>query len=204
MYRAILGAAFLIALAGAGPAHADEEIGNVAHIATGPYGQCYTRSVPLHARDPMVGAPRQQGHTEVYAVGDGGDTLVARHDWFSQTLFLSCRPGTDILLVRVGPWHRGHDPRPDHLAIAFYRGGELVRRYSTLDIAGDEPSDGRTISAYANVAASVSHYRVFSAGPEMVRRTVGKGSARREEWVITATTVDGRELVFDMATGDLM
>ena len=202
MRCATLRAVFLIALAWAATASADDELGNVAHVVDGPYGLCYARSVPLYGRDPFHG-PRQQGHTEIHVVGEGEDTLVERHEWFSQTLFLLCRPGTEILLVRVGPWHRGYDPRPDHLAIAFYRGGQLVRRYSTLDIAGDEPSGGGTLSAYANVAASVSHYRVFSAGPEMVRRTVGEGSARREAWVITATTVDGRELVFDMATGNL-
>ena len=202
MRRATLGLALLTALAWASPANADEEVGNVAHIADGPYGRCYARSVPLHGQDPM-GAPRQQGHTEVYAVGDAEDVLVQRYDWFSQTLFLLCRPGTEILLVRVGPWHRGHDPQPDHLAIAFYRGGQLVRRYSTQDIAGNARSENGGLSAHANVSASVSHYRVFDAGPEMVSMLIGDGPTLREEWVITATTVDGRVLEFDMATGNL-
>jgi hypothetical protein len=148
------GRALLIALAGvacASPALADQEASNVPHVAAGPYGRCYAKSVPRHIYDPD-GGPRQQGRTEVYRVEDPEDVLLQRYDWFSQVLFVRCRPGDETVVVRVGPWHRGHDPRADHLAIAFYQGGRLLRRYSTLDMAGEEEAEDGAFSRYRNVS----------------------------------------------------
>ncbi len=167
-------------------AAADQEASNVAHVAAGPYGRCYAKSVPRHLYDPE-GEPRQQGRTEVYRVADGADSLVLSFDWFAQQLFLTCLP--EVRIVRVGPWHRGHEARDDHLALAFYRGAELVRSYSTLEIAGGE------------VSASVSHYSVFREGPALTRVVRHEDAVFSEEWVVTATTVDGRALTFDPATG---
>ena len=199
------GMGLLIALVGLGhaaPAFADQEASNVAHVVAGPYGRCYAKSVPAHVYDPD-GAPRQQGRTTIFRVSNSEDVLVRRFDWFSQRIFLKCGVGDDTVVVRVGAWHRGHDPRADHLAIAFYKGGKLSRRYSTLDIAGDEKAGGGGLSKYRNVSASVSHYTVFTSGPEMVRITTNVGPVFRENWVIKAKTVDGRALVFDMATGEI-
>ena len=192
----------VIGLAFAAPALADEEASNVAHVVAGPYGRCYAKSVPTHIYDPD-GEPRQQGHTILYRVGDTRDVVEHRFDWFSQKLFLRCGPANDTLVVRIGPWHRGHDPRADHLAIAFYKGGTLLKRYSTLDIAGGEKAADSGFSKYANVSASVSHYTVFEAEPEMVKVTTNAGPVFTENWIIKATTVDGRALVFDMTSGEL-
>ena len=101
------------------------------------------------------------------------------------------------------PWHRGHNPRPDHLAIAFYRGGKLLKSYSTLDIAGAEKAQDIGLSKYQNVSVSVSHYTVFESGPTMIRVTTSEGSSFKDEWLISAKTVDGRQLIFDISTGDL-
>lgn len=171
---------------------ADQESSNVAHVAAGPYGRCYAKSTPRHVRDPER-APRQQGRTEIYRVNDPQDVLVTVYDWFSQRLFVKCGPGDNIAVVRVGPWHRGHVASPEHLALAFYKNGKLLKRYSTLEIAGREPD--------RNVAMSVSHYSVFRSEPEMVAETTQSGLVFTEEWTVRATTVDGRELVFDMNTG---
>ena len=200
-----LGHALLFAVIGiafAAPALADDEASNVAHVAAGPYGRCYAKSVPAHIYDPD-GEPRQQGHTTLYRVGEAQDSVEQRFDWFSQNLFLRCGPANDTLVVRLGPWHRGHDPRADHLAIAFYKGGTLLKRYSTLDIAGGEKAKDGGFSKYANVSASVSHYTVFEREPEMVKVTTNVGPVFTENWIIKATTVDGRALVFDMTSGDL-
>lgn len=200
-----LGRALLIALAGlacASPVSADQEASNVAHVAAGPYGRCYAKSVPRHLYDPE-GGPRQQGRTEIYQVGDPEDVLLRKYDWFSQTLFVRCRPGSGTVVVRVGPWHRGRDPRADHLAIAFYQDGRLIRRHSTLDIAGGERAEQGAFSKFKNVSASVSHYSVFASWPELTKITETVGSIFKEDWVIKATTVDGRVLVFDIETGEL-
>ncbi|MDH3703935.1 MAG: hypothetical protein OEU46_21785 [Alphaproteobacteria bacterium] len=186
----------------ANPASADDEAGNVAHVAAGPYGRCYARSIPRHIYDPDSG-PRQQGRTEVYRVGEPKDVLEQRYDWFSQTLFVRCRPGRETVLVRLGPWHRGHEPRADHLAIAFYRDGKLIRRYSTLAIAGGETAKDDALSKYKNVSASVSHYTVFAVPPKLTKITKTIGSTYKEDWMVKATTIDGRGLTFDIETGEM-
>ena len=199
------GRLFLIASLGlmiASPALADDEASNVAHVAAGPYGRCYAKSIPAHIYDPED-QPRQQGVTRVYRVGDPEDVLVHVYDWFSQRLFVRCGPGDDITVVRAGPWHRGHDAEADHLALAFYRGGKLVKSYSTLDIAGGEEATDGGISRYKNVSASVSHYTVFASGPERIKITSSDGPVYTESWHIVATTVDDRSLTFDMKTGEV-
>ena len=186
----------------ASSARADDEASNVAHVAAGPYGRCYAKSVPDHVYDP-VDEPRQQGRTMVYRVGKSQDELVQKLHWFAQRLFVRCGPASNFVVVRLGPWHRGHDPHADHLAIAFYQNGSLLKRYSSLDIAGDEKAQSGGLSTYRNVSASESHYTVFGSAPEMVKITTARGAIFEDNWVIRAKTVDGRVLTFDMATGDL-
>jgi hypothetical protein len=201
----ILGCALLTAIVGLAclnSALADQEASNIPHVVAGPYGRCYAKSVPRHDYDPE-GGPRQQGRTEVYQVDDPEDVFVQQYDWFSQVLFVRCRPGSEPVVVRVGAWHRGHNPRADHLAIAFYQGGRLIKRYSTLDVAGNEKAAEGAFSKYKNVSASVSHYTVFTSGPELTKITETAGSSLIEDWVIKATTIDGRALVFDIETGEL-
>ena len=167
----------LVAMAGlacASPALADQEASNVAHVTAGPYGRCYAKSVPKYIYDPQ-GEPRQQGVTSVYRVGDAEDVLVHVYDWFSQRIFVKCGPLDDIMIVRVGPWQRGHDPRTDHLALAFYRAGALLKSYSTLDISGAEAATDGGFSGYKNASASVSHYTVFASGPDMTKVTTSDG-----------------------------
>lgn len=186
----------------ANPAFADQEASNVTHVVAGPYGRCYAKSIPDHIYDPE-GAPRQQGRTEIYRVEDAQDVMVEVYDWFSQQIFVLCGPGNDVAVVRVGPWHRGHDPHPNDLALAFYDGGRLLKTYTTLDIAGNERSQNGGLSAYKNVSASVSHYSVFSSWPELVKITNVEESVFVENWVIRAQTIDERILTFDIASGEI-
>ena len=186
----------------ASSAVADNEASNVAHVVAGPYGRCYAKSVPDHVYDPED-EPRQQGRTMIYRVGNSKDVVVQRLDWFSQRLFVKCGPADGIVVVRLGPLHRGHEPRADHLAIAFYKEGKLLKRFSTLDIVSGEKTQNSSPAIYENVSASVSHYTVFDGVPEMVKITTARGSVFEDNWVIRAKTVDGRELTFDMATGNL-
>jgi hypothetical protein len=160
------------------PALADDEASNAANVAAGPYGRCYAKSMPEHIYDPE-GIPRQQGRTEIYRVQDSQDILLEAYDWFSQQLFVLCGPGPETTVVRIGPWHLGHNPRTDDLALAFYRGGQMLKRYTTLDIAGDiadgELEQNGGLSNYKNVSASVSHYTVLNSDPELIRITTADG-----------------------------
>ena len=85
-----------------------------------------------------VGPDRNLIDTHGSLLHNSENIPVQQFGWFSQQLFVRCGPGDDISVVRVGPWHRGHNPGTDHLAIAFYKGAKLLKRYSTLDIAGGE------------------------------------------------------------------
>ncbi len=58
-------------------------------------------------------------------------------------------------------------------------------------------------SRYKNVSASVSHYSVFESWPKSIKITENVDSIFKEDWAIEATTIDGRVLVFDMATGEI-
>ena len=42
-----------------------------------------------------------------------------------------------------------------------------------------------------------------SPGPALTKVTETVGSTFKEDWVVEATTVDGRHLVFDIETGEL-
>jgi hypothetical protein len=186
----------------ANAAVADRERGNSSHVVDGQNGRCYAKSVPKYSRDP-IDEPRQQGDTEIHKVGGTQDVMLFKYDWFSSELFVICGSGGDVVVVRLGPWHLGNDPSSDHLALAFYNGAFLKKQYSTLDISGDVPSAEGSPSKYANVSVSVSHYSVFSSGPEVIKATDGASSTLKEDWVVRATTVDGRELVFDAETGEI-
>jgi hypothetical protein len=182
---------------------ADQEASNVPHVSAGPGGRCYAKSVPKDYYD--LDDARQAGHTRIYRVETGGDTLLDAYDWFSQTIFLLCDvgPQRETAAVRLGPWQRGHDPKPDHLAIAFYLGGQLRKAYSTLDIAGPERASGSS-PWHENVSASVSHYTVFVEPLRMVRLVTEANGVFQESWTIEATTVDGRVLAFDIPSGDII
>jgi hypothetical protein len=182
----VIGPALLMTAAGlawAGVTLADQEASNVAHVTAGPYGRCYAKSVPEHVYDPE-NAPRQAGRTDVYRVESEDDVLLERFPWFSQKLFLRCGPGGEFWLVRVGPWHRGERPRQDHLAVAFYKDGQLLKSYSTLDIVKIFDQDDTSPPRHEAVSVSVSHYSVFQSDPEMAKVVEQDGPVFSESWVI--------------------
>jgi hypothetical protein len=157
---------------------ADQEGGNRTHVTASESGQFYAKSMPL--------APYGlEGSTRIYQVGDPDDLLLHTYDWYTPRIFLEGFAGTrDVYVVQTGPWPRGARASSGHLALAFYRNGVLIRRYSTLDIAG-RPE---------NVSASVSHYAVF-------RRLAGFRRPYGNQLVFDAELHDGRSLTFDADTG---
>lgn len=133
---------FLAAL----PAFADDEASNRPRVVASEHGNCYAKSVPSTSYG-------NEGQTRIYVVESDADMLAATFDWYANRLRLECNVAdasgvTAISVVEFGPWARGQEASDDVLALAFYWNGRLLRRYSTLDIAG-RPS---------NVSASISHY----------------------------------------------
>lgn len=161
----------------------DQEASNVPHVTASSYGRCYTKAVP----DSLYGSA---GRTRAYWVRARQDSLLASYDWFSQRIFLECNVASGdgpvaLSVVRFGPWARGHRASGQHLALAFYRGPRLLRRYSTLDIAG-RPD---------NVSASESHYVVIDS-------VIGYRWLEGNRYRFEVRTTEGRVLSFDPATGE--
>ena len=168
----------------ASPLRADQEASNVAHVVASEYGRCYAKSVP----EEYYGS---KGTTHVFRVEDGRDIPLHRFDWFSQRISIACNVSDNktpvgVSVVQFGPWPRGHAASAEHLALAFYFKGRLLKEYSTLDIAGSPE----------NVSRSVSHYTV-------IEKVMGYERQDGNGYLFRIKMEDGRVLSFDPATGAL-
>ena len=167
------------------PAFADDEASNRPLVVASEHGNCYAKSVP----SARYG---NEGQTHVYVVEGGADTLVATFDWYADRLHLECNVAdasgvTALSVVQFGPWARGQEASDDVLALAFYWNGRLLRRYSTLDIAG-RPE---------NVSASVSHYSVID-------EVIGYQWVDGNRYRFAIRTIDNRTITFDAAAGTIV
>lgn len=161
------------------PAFADQEAGNRIYVTAADYGQFYAKSIPAENYG-------LKGRTEVYQVGEK-DKLLQTYDWYSPQVYLYGWLAGGVYAVQTGSWNRGHAPQSDHLAVAFYKDDKLLKKYSTLDIAGDSK----------NVSASVSHYMVF-------QKINGFRRAFSNQLYFDVVTTDGRSLSFDVETGKIV
>lgn len=137
--------------------------------------------------DEKTGLFKPGGRGIAYVLQKDGSLkeLYRTEGWYAFEVFLS---PNGKYLVRLGDWHR-RAPAKDHLAVAFYRDGKLIKQYMVLDLLKD-PSKAR---------ATVSHYfwRPDEAGdgpkPELA------------DWDLSFSlqTVDGWEYVFDLKTGTI-
>jgi hypothetical protein len=119
------------------------------------------------------------------------DVLEHTYGWYATQVYVS-GASEKTSVVRMGPWIRGREASAHDLALAFYYDGQLLKSYSTLDMAG-RPD---------NVKASVSHYG-------WCQQVGGYGwivspSSRRLIWVFTLERIDGRTLSFDVRTGAIV
>ncbi|MCP5120088.1 MAG: hypothetical protein GY953_55535 [bacterium] len=181
------GRTFLCAalLASAFPAFGDQEAGNVVVVRASEHGRCYAKSVP----DDLYGG---KGNTTVFRVSKGEDVPLHSYNWFSQRIFIECnvsdsKTPVGVAVVRLGPWPRGHQATSEQLAIGFNFKGNVVKEYSTLDIAGSPD----------NVSRSVSHYTV-------IRKALGFRRLSGNEYAFEIETTSGRTLALDPATGEII
>ena len=163
----------------AASARADQEAGNRAYVRASEWGAFYAKSVPAAAYGT-------EGYTQIFrVVAAGPDKLLQRYAWYSPEVFLEGFLGTnDVYVAQLGPWARGHEARADHLAIAFFKNGKALKKYSALDIAGTP----------AKVSASVSHYQVFG-------QRIGFRRPFGNQLVFDIDDASGTRLTFDAETG---
>lgn len=160
----------------AAPSSPDQELAPYPLVRSNRSGRSYVRMLP----DPEAPFDRERGSIACFDVGTDGDTQRwSASGWYAYEVHLDADASH---LVRIGNWPRGQAPSDEHLALAFYRDGELLARYSTRDLILD-PS---------KVLPSVSHYG-FRDG-QHPPRFVQPGR-------FELTTVDRVQYTFDATTG---
>lgn len=176
--------AVLIALAPLAPdtgVQADEEVAPYPYVTASEDGRCYFKMIP--AVDAEGRSDREKGSGAAFRVGAGGqdEELWRVEGWYAFKTELS-RDGR--YLVRIGNWPRGRMPSDDHLAIAFYDRGVLLKSYSTKDL----------IRSPEAVRPTVSHYHFG--------RPLGFEPPPDERFRLQ--TVDGLLYTFDVTTGAIV
>ena len=100
----------------------------------------------------------------------------------------------DYLAV-MGPWNVGSEPKKEDLAVAFYREGKLIRKYSTADLVKDRSKAGRSLTHYTWLARDTELMKLYSErDPEAELRVFPNNTFRLK-------TRDGLLYLFDMTTG---
>jgi len=161
------------------PCFADKEAPSQAVLFSDSTGLYYVKSVPQSRRD------QYSGTTRVYRTGSTKDKLLNEYNWYARSLWLYS-DGNDLILVRLGPWHRGGSDPKKELEIGFYKNGSVIKEYTALDIALKEE----------NFIKSVGHYYITSRIKGIV---VGEESNCFE-----IGTIDGRDLRFNMSDGGML
>ena len=158
---------------------ADQEAGNTLYVRAATYGGHYAKCIPT----AIYG---DAGETRIYLAQTNADTLEFKFNWYAPELKLQ---GTawGISVVRFGSWPRGHEVSTNDLAVAFYLNDKLLKSYSTRDLVA-RPDD---------VQKSVSHYTV-------IKEIKGYRWIKENDWVFDLVTHSGRQLSFDVRTGELV
>jgi len=177
--QSMLIAAITLAVLSIGPRNnvaADEEQSTYPCVSASYGGRYFFKMIP--------GAKDYYGHDSGSGVmcainRDGSITELWRvSGWYAFQTF----PSYDgDCLVRLGNWPRGRRPLGEHLAVAFYKKGELVKQYSTIDLIKDQ----------SKVQSSVSHYQYQDRVPGFNGYT----------HTFTLVTVDLVQYDFDARTG---
>lgn len=181
--RGSAGAAVVVIIVAAMPiesAEGDDEASQVAYVVAGRYGRCYFKMVP----DPKARYDPRRGQGYAYEVSDKGpDKLLWQTaGWYAHRTAISV---WGRYLVRLGNWPRGHKPSNDHLGIAFYDRGKLIKRYSTKELIKD----------LSKVEPSVSHY-------EFLKKVVG--FLPNSDRLFRIVAVDGKRWTFDVTNGKIV
>jgi hypothetical protein len=178
-FKIVFCSCLLMMAIGAGSVCADDEASNVVYVRSSKYGRSYAKCVPAE----YYGS---KGETKIYVVRDEDDQLESSYSWYSKEVYLQEMSG-GISLVRMGPWARGREAKRGDLAIGFYFSGKALKEYSTLDIAGMP----------GNVDRSISHYTVF-------KTIIGYRELGNNNYAFDAVATDGREISFDVRTGEIL
>jgi len=158
---------------------ADQELAPYTYVTASELGRYYFKLVPGQGTENAEGAAGTCFQVEQ----NGNDKVLwTTKDWYAFKVYLSM---DGHYLVRLGNWPRGHEPAAEHLAVAFYKDGVLLKSYSTKDLIKDLTA----------VRPSASHYSFYTGTP-VFTSTYDGGS-------FSLTSVDGITYSFDIRTGEI-
>ncbi len=179
-------------------ANVDRPAPNRTCVFASSSGRIYARSEPRDYHGTV-------GVTKIYRAGS--DSLICEFPWYTSQLYLH-QLGSDVAIVRRGLWPQGRKANSGSLALEFYLNDQLLKRYSTLDIA----------VVPDNVSDSVSHHRVFglihgfrvrdplpaeAQAPDDADKTKEPRVRRTpREVFFEVQTIDDRLLIFDLWKGE--
>jgi len=164
---------------------ADSEAMPWAKITASSYGNHYFKMIPSKVR---YEDNKQIIESEAYGVAfqldmDGTEKEIWRvKEWYSFENYLS---DDGQYLVRMGNWHSGCGTSEDDLAIAFYKNGIEIKRYSTADLINNNKS----------IACTVSHYFWLSKDDSYPKIQY------RDNFHLK--TIENEILIFDITNGEL-
>ncbi|OGW83391.1 MAG: hypothetical protein A3C47_03410 [Omnitrophica bacterium RIFCSPHIGHO2_02_FULL_51_18] len=156
---------------------ADSEAPLFPYVTTAEYGHFYFKMVP----DPSYDTNKGSGTCFEVTEGEADKILWQTTGWYSYQVYLS---QDAEYLVRMGNWPRGHEVSAGHLAVAFYKKGNLLKSYSTKDL----------IKNPFAIKPTVSHYFWSSEAP------VFKSSENQ----LIIVTEDKIEYTFDITSGEIL
>lgn len=164
-------------------ARADEPIEPYPYVSASVNGKYYFKMLPpVFDRSGSSWKEVTPGSGTLFAVSAIGQDkpLWNTSGWYALYTFVSY---DGKYLVRMGDWPVG-EPSKEHLAIAFYENGKLIKSYSTIDILKN-PS---------HAPHSVSHY-------QYLKQTIG---FRPYTYEFTIRTVEDIEYTFDVRNGNVI
>jgi hypothetical protein len=191
---AILAASMM--LCSVSPSYADQEQSPIPlAFASEPSGDAVFTMIPakFDAKGKVVSEP----YGVMYRLQRNGalKEIYRIKGWYSWKVYVSEK---GQYLVQRGPWNRGQRPEKDHLAVAFYKDGKLLKRYSTAELVKD----------HSKVRSSVSHYEWEAegsienpSGDRIASLTAGFSYDYTKSFSLH--TIDGWTYSFDVETGNI-
>lgn len=155
---------------------ADSEAPPRTYITTSAGGQYYFKMIP-----DDFDWDKGTGFCFKVTGGETDELLWKLNGWYSFKNFLSY---DGKYLVRMGNWTRGAELSDDHLAVAFYKEGQLLKSYSTKDLVKDS----------SKIELTISHYFWLKQPPQL--DAFGH--------MFKLITIDDIEYTFNVSTGEVV
>jgi hypothetical protein len=160
-------------------AWADSEAPPYPYVTVSEYGGYYFKMIP--DKQNQYDGDNGSGICFEVTTDQTDKILWTTTGWYAFVTYLSY---DGAYLIRMGNWPRGQELSSEHLAVAFYKEGELLKSYSTKDLVKDPSSIERT----------VSHYSWSAESPKL----------DSYEHRFTIVTKDNNEYVFDITNGSII